>query len=158
MRSNLHWTVIYPRLHLKTLSDMHSVILVNRKMASNNWTEIPFPSQDVTGVCLDGDFRTICIMNVYNDCEHNGSLEVVKEYMRGAVRRHVAGESVQYIWLGDFNQHHPLWDKEQNTHLFMKAALEAIRPLLNMVAKYDMKMALPKDIPTPEASSTKSYT
>ena len=72
-------------------------------MASNNWTEIPFPSQDVTGVCLSGDYRTICIINVYNDCKHNGSLEVVKEYMRGAVRRHVAGERVQYIWLGDFN-------------------------------------------------------
>ena len=65
---------------------------------------------------------------------------------------------MRYIWLGDFNQHHPLWDKERNAHLFTTAALEVTQPLLNMIARYNMKMALPKDIPTLEASSTKNYT
>jgi len=36
--------------------------------------------------------------------------------------------------------------------------LEATQPLLNMITRYDMKMALPKDIPTLEACSTKNYT
>jgi hypothetical protein len=112
----------------------------------------------VTGIQLCGDFGIIHIINIYNDCEHNGSLEVVKEYMRGRVREQVEGGRVRYIWLGDFNRHHPLWDEERNAHLFTTAALEATQPLLNMIARYSMKMALPKDIPTLEASSTKNYT
>jgi hypothetical protein len=51
-----------------------------------------------------------------------------------------------------------LWDEERNAHLFTTAALEATQPLLNMITRYNMKMALPKDIPTLEASSTKNYT
>ena len=157
-QSNLHWTVIYPRQHLVKPSATRSIILVNRNITSNNWTEIPLQSTDVTGISLRGDFGTIRIFNIYNDCKHNGSLEVVNEYMRGRVRERVERERVQYIWLGDFNRHHPLWDEERNAHLFTTAALEAARPLLNMIARYDMKMALPKDIPTLEASSTKNYT
>jgi hypothetical protein len=157
-RSNLHWMVVYPKLHLKDPSATRSLILVNRRMASNNWTEIPFPSTDVTGIRLCGEFGTICIINIYNDCEHNRSLDVVKEYMRQDVREQVLGEVARYIWLGDFNRHHPLWDEERNAHLFTTAALEATRPLLDMIVRHDMKMVLPKDIPTLEASSTKNYT
>ena len=57
----------------------------------------------MTGIQLHGDFGIIHIINIYNDCEHNGSLEVVKEYMRGRVWEQVEGERVRYIWLGDFN-------------------------------------------------------
>jgi hypothetical protein len=45
----------------------------------------------------------IHIINIYNDCEHNGSLEAVKEYMSGRVQERVEGMRVQYIWLGDFD-------------------------------------------------------
>jgi hypothetical protein len=102
-RSNLHWTVVYPKQHLANPSATRSVILVNRNLTSNNWTEISLPSTDMTGIRLCGDFGIIHIINIYNDCEHNGSLEVVKEYMRGRAREQVEGERVQYIWLGDFN-------------------------------------------------------
>ena len=156
--SNLHWTVVYPKQHLANPGATQSVILVNQNLTSNNWTEISLPSPDVTGIQLRGDFGIIHIINIYNDCEHNGSLEVVKEYMRGRVQEQVEGERVQYIWLGDFNRHHPLGDEEWNAHLFTTAALEVTQPLLNMIARYNMKMALPKDIPTLEASSTKNYT
>jgi len=84
-------------------SATHSIILVNQDLTSNNWTKISFPSPDVTGIQLWGDFGTLHIINIYNDCKHNRSLEVVKEYMRGRAQEQVEGETVQYIWLGDFN-------------------------------------------------------
>ena len=68
------------------------------------------------------------------------------------------GEKVKVIWLRDFNRHHPMWDEERNAHLFTRAVLEAVQPLLDMVSTHDMRMVLPKDIPTLEASSTKNYT
>ena len=130
----------------------------------NNWKEVNLVSYDITGVHLHGPFGSICVINIYNDCENNGSLEVVEEYMRrkegrGEVGdRGRSGKKESVIWLGDFNRHHPLWDEERNTHLFTKNALEATQPLLDMISEYDLHMALPKDIPTLEASSTKNYT
>ena len=74
------------------------------------------------------------------------------------MREKTEEENERYIWLGDFNCHHPLWDEERNVHLFTKSAMEATQPLLNMIARYNMKMALPKDILMLEACATKNYT
>ena len=49
-RSNLHWMVVYAKWHLADPSTTHSVILVNQNLTSNNWTKIPFPSPDMTGI------------------------------------------------------------------------------------------------------------
>ena len=68
---------------------------------------------------------------------------------------------IQYIWLGDFNRHHPhhpLWDKPQNSHLFTKQNLDLTQPLLNMLNRFNMKMALPTFIPTLQAHSTGNHT
>jgi hypothetical protein len=59
---------------------------------------------------------------------------------------------------GDFNRHHPLWEEERNHHLFTDAALRQAQPLLDLVATYNMKMALPRNIPTLEQSQTKNWT
>lgn len=139
-RANLHWTVIYPKDHLKNPKKMRSIILINLNISTNNWDEINLPSYDVTGVHLHGQFRVICIINVYNDCKNNRSLRVVEEFMRGGEERRREGPEgrEKVIWLGDFNRHHPVWDEERNTHLFTKVALEAAQPLLNMISKHNM--------------------
>jgi len=62
------------------------------------------------------------------------------------------------IWLGDFNPHHPLWDKERNNHLFTAAALESSQKVLTILADHSMSQALPKDIPTLQSSSTGNWT
>jgi hypothetical protein len=50
------------------------------------------------------------------------------------------------IWLGDFNCHHPMWEDETNEHLFKPD--EYIQPLLELLFRHDMVMALPKGLPT----------
>lgn len=60
-------------------------------------------SKDIMGVQLHGDFGAICLLNIYNDCNNNGSIGVVKEFMRGRNARAREGENEQFIWLGDFN-------------------------------------------------------
>ena len=62
------------------------------------------------------------------------------------------------LWCGDFNRHHPLWDKECNHHLFMATAHRAADRLLEKVSAYPMLMILPKGTPTLEAKSTKNWT
>jgi exonuclease III len=157
-RANPHWTVVYPKRHLVDPSKTRSLILMNRKISTNNWDEIPLASTDVTGVRLHGEFGAICLLNIYNDCENNRSIGVVEEWMRDRRMRAVGEGNERFIWLGDFNRHHPIWDEERNAHLFTRRALEAAQPLLDLIGRYDMHMALPKDIPTLEACATKNFT
>ena len=158
-RANPHWTVIYPKNHLANPGKTRAVILINRNISTNNWDEIPLTSMDVTGVRIHGDFGAVCLLNIYNDCKNNNSLVVVKDFMRSRrLRERMDGEREQFIWLGDFNRHHPIWDEERNAHLFTRTALEAAQPLLDLIGRHDMRMALPKDIPTLEACATKNFT
>ena len=158
-RANAHWSVIYPKRHLANPSKTRAIILINHNISTNNWDEIPLTSMDVTGVRLHGGFGAICLLNIYNDCENNGSIEVVRNFMRERdARARREGERERFVWLGDFNRHHPLWDEERNAHLFTRRALEAAQPLLDLIDRYDMHMVLPKDIPTLEACATKNFT
>ena len=136
-RANLHWRVIYPNKHLDNLGKTRSVILINCNISTNNWDGINLVSNNVTGVCLHKQFGVI---HIYNNCENNRSLRVVEDYMRGRGGRamDVGGEKEKVIWLGDFNRHHLVWDKERNTYLFTRAALEVAQPLLDMVSLHNM--------------------
>ena len=60
-------------------------------------------------------------------------------------------------WAGDFNRHHPLWDRGEDTHLFTAQAQRAAERLINMLAKHDMEMALPKGNPTLQHMSSKRF-
>ena len=57
---------------------------------------------------------------------------------------------------GDFNRHHSWWEDESNTHLTTGEAL--IQPLLDMIHRFDLRMALPPNIPTLQALSTGNWT
>ena len=81
-RANAHWTVIYPKRHLANPNKTRAIILINRNISTNNWDEIPLDSMDVTGVRLHGGFGAICLLNIYNDCENNGSIDVMRGFMR----------------------------------------------------------------------------
>ena len=61
------------------------------------------------------------------------------------------------IWAGDFNRHHPLWDRDEDTHLFSRPALRAAENLIGLLAEHNMEMALPKGIPTLEHMCSKRY-
>ena len=62
------------------------------------------------------------------------------------------------VWLGDFNHHHLLWDKPHNNHLFTKNNLDKTQLLIDLLAHYNMKMALPPLLPTLKSHSTRNLT
>lgn len=157
-RANSHWHVLYPPQHRQAPKKTRSIILINRSIATGSWTQIQIQSCDVTAIEIRGNFGTLRVYNIYNDCKHNDSLTTVAAHIRDPMQQRIPSTPLWMIWAGDFNRHHPLWDEERNQHLFTTANLELTRPLLNMLARYDMKMVLPKDIPTLEACSTKNLT
>ncbi|OBZ65124.1 hypothetical protein A0H81_14889 [Grifola frondosa] len=62
------------------------------------------------------------------------------------------------IWAGNFNRHHPLWDSEDNNHLFTMENLDQAQVLLNMVVEFGLNMTLSHGIPTLETVCTKNLT
>lgn len=153
-----NWTVIYPSDHLRDEGASRSVILVNKKLNSNNWHQIHIPGKDVTGVQLSGEFGRITIFNIYNDCTNNYTLDALERYLVTNITNIRTSNTDHMLWMGDFNCHHPLWDEERNSHLFTRQATERALKLIRLLADYDMEMSLPKDIPTLESMVTKNWT
>jgi len=60
--------------------------------------------------------------------------------------------------MGDFNQHHLLWDKPRNMHLFTWENLDLMQPLLNLLRQHNMKMVLLLFIPTLQVHNTGNHT
>ncbi|KEP45734.1 putative reverse transcriptase from transposon X-element protein [Rhizoctonia solani 123E] len=145
------WSPIYPSLHhLKDQPRSRSFLAVSPHLSSNVWEQVSCPSPDVTALKVQTPAGPILICNVYNPCDANTSLPHISTLLR-AHRGHA-------IVLGDFNRHHPDWDEARNAHLFTSAALNLAQPLLDLINDNTLSMALPRDIPTLQSTSTKNYT
>jgi len=64
-------------------------------------------------------------------------------------------QKIHILWGGYFNCHHPMWDRDGDTHLFTKKAIDKAEELINSVADQEMYMPLPKGIPTLKHMVTK---
>jgi ribonuclease HI len=157
-RANRQWITIYPSTHQDHPDSTRSIILINTNLLTDAWEQIPFQHPDITALEIHGQFGTLRLINVYNDCNNNNALTHISNFMRDR-RRHLQSPApINTIWLGDFNRHHPLWDEARNAHLFTRRNLELTQPLLNMLGRHNMKMALPPFIPTLRAHNSGNYT
>ncbi|KAE9391272.1 hypothetical protein BT96DRAFT_771456, partial [Gymnopus androsaceus JB14] len=66
-RALSHYITIYPNNHppADEGKTTRSLLLVNIRLPTNSWTQIPVDSFDVTAIQICGDFRTIRIFNIY---------------------------------------------------------------------------------------------
>ena len=80
--ANNQWITIYPNTHKDHLQATRSVILVNMNILTDAWKQIPFQHPDITAIEITGDFGTLRIINVYNNCNSNSMLTHLSVYMR----------------------------------------------------------------------------
>jgi hypothetical protein len=125
---------------------------IHPQLSTNDWEQVECLSPDITAIRIQTDLGWTLIANVYNPCEANSSLPWVRALL-GSL-----DPNREVVLLGDFNRHHPLWDKERNRHLFTPGNLDLAQPLIDLTAEYNLSMVLPKDIPTLQSASTKNYT
>ena len=157
-KANSHWRVLYPTHKFTADAAPRAVTLINTKLSTNNWEQIPFPSRDVVVVQFCSEHSTCTLFNMYNDGTHNRTLEELGRYLTVNIEKVRPSQGDHMFWLGDFNRHHPMWDEEQNSHLFTAAALDAAQKLLDLLADFGMVQALPKNIPTLQSSSSGNWT
>lgn len=157
-KANSHWRVVYPTHKFTLDATPRAVMLVNTKISTNNWEQIPFPSKDIVIVKFRSAQGACTLINIYNDGTHNRTITELSNFLSSHITKVRPSQTDHMFWLGDFNRHHPMWDEERNSHLFTNPALDAAQKLLNLVSDYRMVQALPKDIPTLQSSSTGNWT
>src|SRR5882724_7146402 len=70
-----HWYMLYPKEHYISPARTRSLLLVNKQLATDTWTQIDFESSDIKAVALNMQQGKILIINLYNDVEHQHGLK-----------------------------------------------------------------------------------
>src|SRR5687767_10171229 len=74
------WHVVYPAT--REGERIRSVILVNKQLDTNTWTQLPILGiQDITAIKIEDEFGRLSIFNIYNDCTHSRSLNVLRSFL-----------------------------------------------------------------------------
>ena len=110
--TNLHWYTVYPKEHYTVPYKTRSIMLVNMHMATDSWAQVNFSMSGMTVIQIQMVAGNVLIINTYNHITCADSVSHVLQTMRAGVR--ATGSTVgteNMIWLGDFNRHHPAWDK-----------------------------------------------
>jgi len=142
-----NWYTIYPKAHYTDLACTHSLILVNKRIATDTWSQIDLSSSNITVIQLQMERGKVLIINMYNEGSRQQGLKQAITAMR---QRTCEGHNAPYtghmIWLGDFNLQHQMWDEGRNAHLFTKQILERSQLLIDTLAEFNFQMALLKDV------------
>ena len=113
----------------------------------------------MTAIAINTGIGRVLLINTYNDIgQQHGLTCSIQALHESQWVGESEGRTEQTIWVGDFNLHHPLWDKGRNGHLFTRGNLERSQVLIDMMEEFDLQMALPKDIPTLQALVTGNHT
>ena len=156
-RASHYWRVLYPDIYYEDkTTNLRSIILVNTKLSTDCYEQVQFNSADVTGIRIKTSTGPITVINVYNDCTHNAAMDEVTNYLTRTFPDDHIPNNKHVIMAGDFNRHHSWWEGERNAHLTSSEIM--VQPLLDIVHRFDLQMALPPNIPTLQAFSTGNWT
>ena len=142
-----YWRVIYPaNFYEEDRTRVRSILLVNTNISTDCYIPLLIPHSDITALRFKGDNRFLSVFNIYNEITNNDTLRALDLFYDHNNRVIRPTDSDGVLWLGDFNRHHPMWEDDANERLFESE--EYITPLINLLYKQDMLLALPKGIPT----------
>jgi hypothetical protein len=146
-RASHYWRVIYPANYYEEgRARIRSVLLINTNISSESYSVLPIQHSHITGVRFKGLNGNLTLINVYNEITNNDTTNCLDLFLTANPLLVRPTASDHMIWLGDFNRHHPMWEEDTNSHLF--EAENIISPLLGLLYRQDMLLALPKGIPT----------
>lgn len=158
-RAHSRWVVLYPAGHHDSKERVRSVMLVSAKLSTKAWYQVSSKCPDMTVVSMKtADGARIHLFNLYVDGNHDRTLHAAARLARKLYQQFEGQCPQHFIWLGDFNRHHPAWDDPRNGHLFTQHNLDRAQLLIDSYTSLGMVMALPSSLPTLCASRTKNLT
>lgn len=149
---------VYPQDRWKQDAVVRSAIWVNTEIDTKSWKTLNVPNtNDISAIQIKGAYGRLSIFNIYNSCDHSRTEDIIRKYLRDNANDTWRGPDSHMMWCGDFNRHHPMWDRDEDLHLFTTGALDAAGHLIELIADHDMEMALPKGVPTLQHLVSKRY-
>jgi Endonuclease/Exonuclease/phosphatase family len=126
-RASHKWRALYPTTKADGRHPYRTAILINNSISTSLCRPLPFPSPDVTVIHLAFPNNPITIFNIYNDGEHEQTIDKLLTYRTENPEILYPVPHAHILWLGDFNCHHPTWDHERNHRYFTVAAIQAAK-------------------------------
>ena len=115
-RATHSWRVLYPDIYYENkTSNLQSIILINTNISTDCYEQIQLRSTDVTGMRIVTGAGPVTVLNVYNDCNHNATVEEVMTYLTRTFPDDIVPDGEHIVMAGDFNRHHSWWEDESNT-------------------------------------------
>ncbi len=149
IRTPMKFRQVYPADRWKRDTTVRSAIWVNSEIDTKSWKIISIPNtNDITAIQLQGPYGKLTIFNIYNPCTHSRTETVFCRFLQDNANDTWRGQDHHMMWCGDFNRHHPLWDRDEDVHLFTSEALNAADNLIKLLADHGMEMTLQKGVPT----------
>src|SRR5882724_6500965 len=142
---NHNWYTIYPKEHYTNPASTRSLILINKRLAMDTWSQVNLGSSDITAVQLHMVRGKLLIINMYNEGRQQQGMKQAMQSLRAREWCDNASTSDRHIiWVSDFNLHHLMWDEGRNSHLFMRENLEKSQHLIDAITEFNLQMALLK--------------
>src|SRR5882724_1134310 len=66
-----NWFTIYPKEHYTTPNKTRSIMLINKRILTNNWSQIDLASSDMTAIQMQTCSGPVIIINMYNDVRNS---------------------------------------------------------------------------------------
>ena len=101
---------------------------------------------DITAIRFKGANGFLSVFNIYNEITNNDTITCLDSFLTRKTHLIHPLPLDCVLWIGDFNRHHPIWEEEANERLY--EAEEYISPLIELLYRNEMLLALPKGIPT----------
>lgn len=129
------WLPIYPTPHAKDPNKTRSVTLIRSMLSTDCWSQMDFPSSDVTVTQFSGNWGKLTVFNIYNDGNNNDTINLLMDFHHRFHDKieHTDKGLAHVLWISDFNRHHPYWDNPNDTRLFTSEATEAATNLIEAV-------------------------
>lgn len=151
------WTVLYPPMHGSNPTKTCSIILICTDILTDSWSQIDIHDGDISAILIRGSWGRIAIFNAYIDCMHDRGIEELARATRAYEdeNNRAPGTPAHMLWIGDFNRHHPHWDRPTDNRLFTPDTLHSTEKLISAVAEAGLDLTLPPQIPTHKHNVTK---
>ena len=103
-----NWYTLYPKEHYAKPNKTRFLLLINKRILTNNWSQINFTSSNVMAIQMKTPSGHILLINMYNDGRSPKGVWKVTQYMRNKAQVQNPRCPTYIVWMGDFNAHHPM--------------------------------------------------
>ena len=146
-RGSQYWRIVYPaNFYAEGHPRIRSILLINTNLSTDCYSILPISHSDIMAVRFKGANGYLSIFNIYNEITNNDTLQCLDHFIDHNSQLIRPSISDCVIWLGDFNHRHLIWEDKANERLFKPE--DYISPLINLLYKNNMVLALPKGTPT----------